>query len=184
MQITVDAMTLREMLTAADALEWRRFDALNDVPRERCVYFWAGSATAIPAGQWRPLVPFDPAKLGDVADDVVLYIGSASGDSGLRGRLSGLWPRDLSGDAASHGHATVMNRHDGRLYAAIVESCPDEPCQEKCDGTDGARTWERRLTILHLLRTGIVPVVNGGAWYNRGTHYDKARAWATAATRF
>lgn len=183
MHITVDAMTLGGILraTQGSGLPWRCYNELRSLPRIPAVYVWAGTPEAVSiqnTGTDAP-PPFAADDLGQHADNVILYIGKAAG--GLYNRYRELWPGDYLDDPEAHGHARIVNRHHGRLYAAEVTACPDQPCRPECDGLDGAATWERRLLALHLRRTGLVPVINGGAWFNRKSHYELARQWAAGA---
>lgn len=158
------------------------------VARPTGVYFWAGSPVAIlvdPASAEEPALPgslpadFVNEDLDKYAEDVILYIGK--GNPSLRVRQRKVWPGQQEDVPGEHGHTRIINRHRGRLYAAEVVACPDQPCRPTCDGHDGAETWERRLLALHLHRTGLVPVINGGAWYNPKVHFDSARQWAAHA---
>ena len=186
MHITVSAMTVGDIVraTAGSGLEWKRYSDWRFLPDRPGAYFWAGSPVAVTAPAEEAAVPAslpaDPVHrdLGTYAEDVVLYIGKAN--PSLRVRHNKVWPGqgDVPGD---HGHTRVINRHGGRLYAAVVAGCPGQPCQPACDGSDGAETWERRLLALHLHRTGLVPVINGGAWFNPKPHFDAARQWAAQA---
>jgi hypothetical protein len=182
MRITVEAMTLCEVFQATEGsgLAWRRYDEPGLLPHTPAVYLWAGSATAVPL---QPAISdSDPAvDPGKAADDVILYIGKTA--RGLYERYHALWPSDYLDSPEAHGHARIINRHRGRLYAAEASVCPDQPCRPKCDGSDGAATWERRLIALHLQRTGLVPVINGGAWFNVKPHYEMARQWAARTPR-
>lgn len=189
MQITVSAMTVGDIMraTAGSGLEWKRYGDWRSLPYRPGAYFWAGSPVAVPASPApaeETAMPASPPAdlvhrdLDTYAEDVILYIGKAN--PSLRVRHSKVWPGqgDVPGD---HGHTRIINRHGGRLYAAEVAVCPDQPCRPACDGSDGAETWERRLLALHLYRTGLVPVINGGAWFNLGSHFDTARQWAAQA---
>jgi hypothetical protein len=189
MQITVSAMTAGDIVraTAGSGLEWKPYSDWYSLPDRPGAYFWAGSPVAVPANPAPAEEPALPASLPadlvhrDIdkdAEDVILYIGKAHGS--LRKRHNQVWPGqgDVPGE---HGHTRIVNRHGGRLYAAEVAVCPDQPCRPQCDGSDGPETWERRLLTLHLYRTGLVPVINGGAWFNREQHFDSARQWATQA---
>jgi hypothetical protein len=103
-----------------------------------------------------------------VADtDAVVYIGKAT--SGLRKRLR--LEVALKHDEDETGHSRTVNALDAHPHYAA--------CSDPAD----ASTWERSLLQLHLRMTGLVPVINGGAWWNRGEHYDEARAWAETVAR-
>jgi hypothetical protein len=60
-------------------------------------------------------------------------------------------------------------RRNGFAYYAITE-----------DGAT-AKTWERRLLQHSLRLTGLVPVVNGGGWWNNDPRFETARQWSRAA---
>lgn len=167
--------------TQGSGLVWKRYDDLQSLPEIPAVYFWAGNPVAASPANPRAerLSSFAIDDLGEHADDVVLYIGKAAG--GLYNRYRKVWPTGWLDEPEAHGHARIINRYRGRLYAAEASACPDQPCRPECDGFDGAATWERRLIPLHLRRTGLVPVVNGGGWFNEKAHYEAARRWAAGA---
>lgn len=164
MQITVEAMTLGELIraTRGSGLAWSRYDDLQSLPKVPAVYFWAGNPVAASPcrTEAESLSSFAIDDLGAHAGDVILYIGKAAG--GLYNRYRDVWPTDWLDEPEAHGHARIINRHRRRLYAAEVSTCPDQPCRPKCNGLDGPATWERRLIALHLRRTGLVPVINPG----------------------
>lgn len=107
----------------------------------------------------------------------VLYIGSGSGQLGLRARLgkeftlvvgAARWDPGTRADEWP-GHARTLAARSGFTYYAITE-----------DG-DTAKTWERRLLQHSLRLTGLVPIVNGGGWWNNKPHFETARQWSRAA---
>lgn len=108
--------------------------------------------------------------------EAVIYIGKATSKHGLRTRLGDEigWVFTAAQDEPAlrperwAGHPRTVLAMNAQAYWAVTETAADT---------------ERALLQLSLRLTGLVPIINGGAWWNRGLHFDQARAWAKAATR-
>ncbi len=117
-----------------------------------------------------PQLPAVPGVYVWAARDVnaVIYIGKTTSKHGLRERLGDEigWVLGAAQDdpALRHerwaGHARTVLAMDAQAYWAA---------------TDIAADTERALLQLSLRLTGLVPIVNGGAWWNRGLRFDRAR---------
>ncbi|MCT9094217.1 hypothetical protein N4G70_36060 [Streptomyces sp. ASQP_92] len=112
----------------------------------------------------------------------VLYVGKASGQLGLRSRLgqelrwigdghdivaAGADPAYLADNWESFSR--VMVARDGVVWCAPTENAA------------AAQQWERNLLQQAIRETQVVPIVNGGAWWNRSVFWAEARFWAQAA---
>ena len=126
---------------------------------------------------WQPV---DPNALGAVpaepgvyawtlpADDqAVVYVGVATGRGGLRDRLR-REHREVLGEY-SGGHCRTVRRLGAVAHYAVTADAA------------AARVWEARLLHLSLQVTALVPVINGGAWWNDKPHHEAARAGADQA---
>lgn len=108
--------------------------------------------------------------------DAIIYIGKATSKHGLRERLGDEigWVFKAAQDEPAlrperwAGHARTVLAMNAQAYWAATNTAADT---------------ERALLQLSLRLTGLVPIINGGAWWNRGLHFDQARAWAKAAAR-
>lgn len=112
-----------------------------------------------------PAIPRAPGVYVWIAQgtDAVLYIGRASGAGGLRTRLT----RETTWKTANDviGHSRTVNAYSADPHYAVTPT------------GDEAKTWERNLLHLHLHETGLVPVIHGGAWWNRSTPHEDSRTW-------
>lgn len=119
---------------------------------------------------WTPVaddaeIPQQPGVYIWVAQETlaVLYLGRAIGAGGLRTRLG----REMGWKKANDvtGHSRTVNAFTAEPHYALTATA------------DEAKQWERTLLHLHLHATGLVPVINGGAWWSKGDHHDASRDW-------
>lgn len=151
LRLAVEALSVDDVHgRTGDELTWVPVEgAAAGLPAEPGVYLWSTAA-----------------------EGAVVYIGSATGADGLGKRLRDelRWKAEVAGvedravlrtDYAGHPRV-VHDMQAGVQYAA----------------TSDALLWERRLLHLSLALTGLWPVLNGAAWWQRGRYDEEARAWA------
>ncbi|MYR58558.1 hypothetical protein GTY54_20730 [Streptomyces sp. SID625] len=102
----------------------------------------------------------------------VLYTGKASGKNSLRSRLGAQelrWVREAHTANHWESFSRVMVARDAVVWWAPTADAA------------AARQWERNLLQWAIRETTAVPIVNGGAWWNRSAFWAAARSWAQAA---
>ena len=131
--ITVQVFDMQDLRLALPDLVWEQHHPGSLIPVEAGVYVWIRS------------------------DEVVLYIGSAMGKLGLRGRISthlrlraNADALDLPGKRAEYKAVIAgLSEHQARLLYARCSNAPD---------------IEGMLLAYSVVLTGTTPMLNGGGW--------------------
>ncbi|MBO3673999.1 hypothetical protein [Streptomyces sp. NEAU-YJ-81] len=113
----------------------------------------------------------------------VLYIGKASGKNGLRSRLGAQelrWVREGHEAVEAGADEAYMADHWESFNRVMVARDAVVWWAPTADAA-AARQWERNLLQRAIRGTTTVPIVNGGAWWNRSAFWAAASSWAQAA---
>ncbi|OKJ31447.1 hypothetical protein AMK22_25460 [Streptomyces sp. CB01580] len=113
----------------------------------------------------------------------VLYIGKASGKTGLRSRLGSQelrWVRE-GHEAVEAGVDDAYVADHWESFSRVMVTRDAVVWWAPTADAAAARQWERNLLQLAIRETSTVPIVNGGAWWNRSMFWTAARSWAQAA---
>lgn len=114
----------------------------------------------------------------------VHYTGRAIGQYGLWGRLGRdemRWVRTGTRSVEEEGTDATYMADNWESFSRVMVTVDAVVWWATASSVDEAKAWERRLLQQAIRLTGVVPPVNGGAWWNRSQDWVEARAWAHQA---